>query len=296
MIKPMNNVISMDKVIDYVFKDKTFKDKYIRFTLANFMSFQYEMRCLGYYNSIAITNFIQDVLDKCFIESEWDQLEQLCKTGYISTVHLYSNELSFYLPYGNEMRNFMPLDLCFTITSDRFDDNGKQIEKRGVWFTLLVPSSFLAHPKTMTRTDEWIVNQALLTAMAIKQLVWILSDPYNTAKLIKEFIAALNKSIVFSLKQRGLYMLTNDDCEKRNDDINDNVTDYCKSHDLLFKPSAAFNTHLEMAIKGEPLGAFIQKTWETQLQFDNNTFLKTRGGEKMEFVDGSERCEYCDCI
>jgi len=68
--------------------------------------------------------------------------------------------------------------------------------------------------------------------------------------------------------------------------------DYCLFYDLLFKLSVAFNTHLDMTILGDNMGSFIQKTWETQLRFDNRTFLKTRGGEKMKFVDGSERCEY----
>ena len=294
----MNNVISMDKVIDYVSQDTSFKDKYIKYTPVNFRNFQYEMICLGHYHGIAITKFIQNVLDNCFIKSEWEQLKLLHREGYISTVHLYSDELTFDLPYGNTMRNFIPLDLSFAIApDDHFDNNGNLIEKQRIWFMVGPLPSFSPQPVIGQRDELSNFNiQRLLTAMAIKQLVWILSDPYNTAKLIKEFIAALNKCIVSSLKQRGLYMLTNDNCGKRDDDINENVTEYCRSHDLLFKPSAAFNTHLEMAIKGEPLGAFIQKTWETQLRFDNNTFLKTRGGEKMEFVDGSERCEYCDCI
>ena len=297
MIKPMNNVISMDKVIDYVSRDETFKNKYIKYTPENFSKFQYEMMCLGHYHSVAITKFIQEILDKCFIKSEWNQLKMLCEEGYVKTVHLYSDELTFELPYGNTMRNFVPLDLNFAIVPNNccYNNNGNLIRKPKIWFVF---AQSYNHQPIMEKRDELsdLNIQMLLKAMAIKELVWILADPYNTAKLIKEFIATLNKCIVSSLKQRGLYMLTNENCGKRDDDINENVTDYCKSHDLLFKLSAAFNTHLEMSIKGEPLGVFIQKTWETQLRFDNSTFLKTRGGEKMKFVDGSERCEYCDCI
>lgn len=297
MIKPMNNVISMDKVFDYVSKDKSFIDKYGDFTLANFKNFQYEMMCLGYYDCIAIMNFIQDILDNCFIESEWKQLEAFCKTGYGTTIHLCTVELpSFDPPYeGNTMRNFIPLDLSFTIVPNRFDDDGKLIENQKIQFQVL---STLAHPKTVMKfTEEWTINQMLLNSMAIKELTRILSNPYNTAKLIKEFIAALNKCIISSLKHRGLYMLTNDNCGKRDGNIDDIVADYCRSNNLLFKPSAAFDTHLDMAIfRDNAMGMFKQKIWETQLRFDNNTFLKTRGGEKMEFVDGSERCEYCDHI
>lgn len=298
MIKPMNNVISMDKVIEYVSKDKTFKDKYIKYTPENFSKFQYEMICLGHYHSIAITKFIQNILDNCFIKSEWEQLKLLREEGYISTIHLYSDELSFDLPYGNTMRNFVPLDLSFTIApDDRFDSNGNLIEKQRIWFMFAPSSSFSPQPVIGQGDELSDFNiQRLLTAMSIKKFVWILADPYNTAKLIKEFIAALNKCIASSLKQRGLYMLTNENCEKHDEDINQNVADYCWFHDLLFKLSAAFDTHLEMTIKGDNMAAFIQKTWETQLRFDNSTFLKTRGGEKMKFVDGSERCEYCDCI
>lgn len=298
MIKPMNNVISMDKVIDYVSRDETFKNKYIKYTPENFRKFQYEMMCLGHYHTFAITKFIQNILDNCFIKSEWEQLKLLREEGYISSIHLYSDELTFNLPYGNTMRNFVPLDLSFTIAPDnRLDSNGKLIKNQRIWFVIGPLSSISPQPVMEQRDEMSDLNiQRLLTAMAIKKFVWILADPYNTAKLIKEFIAALNKCIASSLKQRGLYMLTNDYCEKRDDNINENVADYCRSHDLLFKLSAAFNTHLDMTILGDNMGAFIQKTWETQLRFDNDTFLKTRGGEKMKFVDGSERCEYCDCI